>query len=108
MQLRVCLVDFLSKLSPKTRVEVFVTDLQPDLIRNLAASVDRNFSQQELGQAFNNLFKQAGRQKPEVDQLLRLLQPFFGGKQNNTRTHHMQSILVLWCKSVETYYKIII
>jgi hypothetical protein len=107
MQLRACLGDFVVKLLPKTKVEVFVTSIQQELVRSVAATVDRGFTQLELSKAFDVLLRQAGRQKPELDQLHRQMQPFFNKGQAPTTLPSEHPILVIWSKSSENFYRVI-
>ena len=76
MQLRACLTErILSKFSSKTKVEIFVTDLTPDLIRTISSTIDRNFTSIEFSRAFDVILKQSGRQK-QVPQTHRLYDKF--------------------------------
>uniref|UniRef100_A0A915D8A9 DNA damage-binding protein 1 n=1 Tax=Ditylenchus dipsaci TaxID=166011 RepID=A0A915D8A9_9BILA len=105
MQVRNTLSDLLSKLTPKTRVEVFVTDLLPDILRQLSSLLERRFNQTEFRQAFDVIFKQAGKQKSEVDSVLHSLSPFFTTSSGLTTA---SSVLILWCRPVESFYRVIV
>lgn len=104
MQIRNAISDLLSKLNLKTRVEVFVTELLPVLLRLIASSIDRSFNQIELDQAFQIIIKQAGRQKLEVESLFQNLQPFF---QPSSSGQNQQPLLILWSRTNDHFYRLI-
>lgn len=100
MQLRNTIADFLTKINSKTRVEVFVTELFPELLRIIASAIDRTFSLSELKQAFQTIIKQAGRQKSEVESLFQTLQPFFTSSGSS-------ALLILWSRPIDHFYRVI-
>jgi len=103
-QVRNSLSDFLLRLKAKCRVEVFVTDLTPETIRLLSSLIDRQGSQADLKRAVDATYKQAGRQKTDVELLYYALQPFF-----DTPLSQSTPLLVLWTRLLgsEGFYRIV-
>ncbi|KAI1722983.1 protein kinase domain-containing protein [Ditylenchus destructor] len=104
MQVRSNIGDVLAKISPKSRVEVFVTDILPELIRPLAASLERRFGQSEYRRAFEPFFKQAGKHKSDLNALFCAMEPFFASSSSNTAV----PVLVIWCRQSESFYRAIL
>jgi hypothetical protein len=101
MQLRAVLSEIMPKISSKTRLEAVVTDISPELLRQLASDLDRASTQEELYTAFETLTKQAGRQKAEVEALHYALQPLF-------TTANYGSVIMLWTRLSEDFYKLLL
>lgn len=76
--------DLLSKLSVKTRIEVFISELQPDSLRLLSAYLDRHYDTiamfRSTVDSFLKLYKIIGRQKVLVETLCSFLQSFCCGQ----------------------------
>lgn len=101
MQLRAVLNEPLGRMSSKARVEVLVTDVSVELLRLLVSQIDRHSTQEELQVAVDIVHKQAGRQKPDVDALVQALRPLF-------TSAGAASVLVLWTRLDESFYKVIV
>lgn len=121
--------ELLPKLNVKARVEVFVSDSPPDLLRQMVAQIDRHYEKaadcQQVFDTFLRVQKVTGRQqKSELQALFYAIQPFLvgggnhssgastsqsagGGAGNMPVTLH-QPILIVWHKSTDSnFYKII-
>src|SRR4051812_30041536 len=102
MQIRNALSDMLTKLMPKARVEVFITDLSPDIIKQLCTNLERRSTQQQLSEVFDSINK-AGKQKPALDSLFHALLPCFTSSMAG-----YSSVIVVWCRPVESFYRVIV
>lgn len=102
MQVRMCLErELLPSINQKTRLEVFATELTVDILRQIAASVDRQMNADEFSKTYDGVSRHAGKQKEDVEELYHMLKPLF-------IVGHASSAIVLWTRLNENFYKIII
>lgn len=75
--------DLLSKLGAKTRIEVFISELQPDILRQFAAHFDRYYDNasafRSAVESFHKAQKITGRYKSCIEILCSALQSFCCG-----------------------------
>lgn len=105
MQVRVCLErKVLPRFTSENRLDVFVTDLSTELLRQLSSVLERQMGNDEFRIAFASVSKQAGKQKQDFELLFLSLKPLF----SPSNSMHLPSIIVLWTRHNENFYKLII